>query len=594
MGAPDPSAAAQRPQEELFQAHIELLQFFSARRNAIVERIQVLLNAQRKPAQFLRDVPVLARHFEDCLFTLAGIAPDQSLLKRQLDEAHWASGFKPRETPGQPNDLIDAAELMSRAFRLWQHARWPGRHDRVRYAHTLLNLFLLRRLMLLCMRVWDGGSHGAVERLVQVQDVLDELWRNSPADQPVFVRDACWLFPLAQSPTTDELHGYFEVSERITETLPLKQRIEIHKASVRMAGGHLRSQLRHVSTQKGITLDANSLILSTRKSNALDLATLIQGLVPLLEAYELATDNGDAETRLDLADAICQGISPDPELFLNRIDLLRPYSMIEHLFVTTGDPAHVVYTQRGRRHLQLLQEYAARVGRVSKQLLDDCARFRPVAGTYSPYGVLYGFSSQLLEHMTLKATQADGVTRFSLEDVFVAGDADKLAWVSGWRKLPHVPREVAKLFDYPQRFAEDIFDRIERALHKRVHDGGAQAAVRSGRLFVVHEGDPPADSESSPIPELPVQYFVSSDAQVVAAHKAQACDEAQLLHSRTEGEFVVSYRTSGGWVAITKDVLTEVVGAGRDAMIVGLPREAAGVLRLMCPGLEASAQQPIE
>jgi hypothetical protein len=594
MGAPDQSAAAQRPGEELFQAHIELLQFFLARRDAIVERVQALLNAQRKPAQFLRDVPVLSRHFEDCLFTLAGVTPNQSLLKRQLEEAHWASGFKPRATPGQPNDLIEPAQLMSRAFLLWQHTRWPGRHDRARYAHTLLNVFLLRRLMLLCMRLWDAGSPRAVERLVQVQDVLDELWRTSPADQPVFVRDARWLFPLAQSPTTDELHGYFEVAERITATLPLKERIEIHKAGVRMAGGHLRSQLRHVSTQKGVTLDANSLILSTRKSNALDLATLMQGLVPLLEAYELAADGGDGETRLDLADAICQGFSPDPELFLNRLDLLGPYSMIEHLFVTTDDPAHAVYTPRGRRHVQLLHEYAARVGRVSKRLLDDCARFRPVAGTYSPYGVLYGFSSQLLEHMALKATQPDVVTRFSLEDVFVAGGADKLAWVSGWRKLPHVPRDVAKLYDYPQQFAEDLFDRIERALHKRVHEGGAQAAVRAGRLFIVGEDDLPADSESSPIAEVPVQYFVSSDAQVVAAHKAQAFDEAQLLHSRTEGEFVVSYQTSGGWVAITKDILTEVVGAGRDAMVVGLPREAAGVLRLMCPGLEASAQQPVE
>ena len=57
-----------------------------------------------------------------------------------------------------------------------------------------------------------------------------------------------------------------------------------------MAGGHLRSQLRHVSTQKSVSLDEHSLILSTRKSNALDLATLIQGLVPLLEAYERAAE----------------------------------------------------------------------------------------------------------------------------------------------------------------------------------------------------------------------------------------------------------------------------------------------------------------
>ncbi len=97
----------------------------------------------------------------------------------------------------------------------------------------------------------------------------------------MLVRDARWLIPLAQSPTTDELAGYFEVAKQIAETLSEEDRIEIHKAGVRMAGGHLRSQLRHVSMQKGVSLDENSLVLSTRKSNALDLALLIQGLVPL-------------------------------------------------------------------------------------------------------------------------------------------------------------------------------------------------------------------------------------------------------------------------------------------------------------------------
>jgi hypothetical protein len=71
--------------------------------------------------------------------------------------------------------------------------------------------------------------------------------------------------------------------------------------------------------------------------------------------------------------------------------------------------------------------------------------------------------------------------------------------------------------------------------------------------------------------DLPVQYFRSSDLQIVAAHKADFCDQTQLLRSRLEGEFVVSYKTSGGWVAITKDILTGVLGAGRDVKIVGLP-----------------------
>lgn len=553
-----------------FAAQVELLRLFLARRAELVERIAALLNAQRQPPHYLQDLALLSRELEDCFFTLPRLTAEQRALRGQLDEAHRASGFTPRRSPGMHNDLIDAAELMRRAFHMWQQTRWPGHHGRVGYAQTLFGLFVLRRSMQLSIRIWDSGEPS--ERLAQLQGVLDELARTTPSEQPVLVRDARWLFGLALSPTTDELHGYLEVAQRIAETLPAEDRLAIDGAGVRMAGGHLRSQLRHVSTQQGVPLDDRSLTLSTRRSNALDLATLLQSLVPQLAAYEHAA----GERRRELADAICQGISPDPELFVNRVDLLRPYSMLEHLFVATDGNGGAEYTPMGRRHLRLVDEYEALIGRVAPALHDDCAQFRPIPGSYSPYGALYGFSSQLLEHMALKASQPDAVARFGLEDVFVAGGADKLAWVGGWRKLPHVPRGVAKLFEYPQAFAEAVFARIERALRERVAAAGCGA--RRGRLFVG-----PAEGAAT-IAELPAAYRLSSDKRLVAAGEASAYDEAQLLHSRNEGELLVSYETSGGWCAITKDVLGDVVGAGRDARITDLPAAAASVLELTCPG----------
>jgi hypothetical protein len=184
---------------------------------------------------------------------------------------------------------------------------------------------------------------------------------------------------------------------------------------------------------------------------------------------------------------------------------------------------------------------------------------------------LYGFSTDLIEHMALKTVQPDAVKHFSLEDVFTGEEADtgKLAWVSGWRKLPHLSREVEKLFDYPQQFAEDIFDRIEQALRKRASDD-ADAPARTGRLFIVSEDA----ATASPIPDLPVRYIKSS-----------GDEQAQILSDRQEGRCVVSYKTAGGWVAITKEILTDVLGAGRDVKIVGLPATAAAVLKLMSPGL---------
>lgn len=559
-----------------FQAHVELLDFFLAHRDGIVERIQGLLNAQRKPIAYLQDVHMLSRQFEDCFFTGTGVTENQSHLRGQLEEAHWARGFKPRNSPGMYNDLIDPAEMMVRAFHLWRQTHWPGYSGRVRYAHTLFNLYLIRCLVLLSMRLWDTGPGNAGGRLSQLQTTLDHLWRITPPDQPVLVRDARWLIPVAQSPTTDELTGYFEVAEQIAGIQSEEDRIEIHKAAVRMAAGHLRSQLRHVSVQQGVSLDENSLVLNTRKSNALDIAILIQGLVPLLEKYELASHHGDDRRRIEFADAICQGISPDPELFLNHLDLLGPYSMIEHLFITTDPDGNVVYTAMGRRHMQLLEQYRTGISRLSKSLHEDCHNFRPVGGAYSPYGALYGYSSNLIEHMAFKALQPDDVTHFSLEDVFAGGETDKLAWVNGWRKLPHIKPEVAKLFEYPQQFAEDIFARIEQALRRRNSDGEPNG-VQTGRLFIL--------GGEAQVADLPVEYIRSSDKQIVGAQKAVFLDQKHLLHSRFEGEFLVSYQTSGGWAAITKDILTEVIGAGHDAKIVGLPAGAAGVLRLMCPNL---------
>ena len=594
--APEERPAGARPAQVPFQAHIELLQFFVAHRDEIVERIQGVLNSQRKPIEYLQDGALLFREFEDCFFTLTGVTHSQSRLRGQLEEAHWAGGFKPRELPGLHNGLVDPAEMMIRGFHMWRQTRWPGRNGRIRYAHTLFNLYLIRCLELLSMRVWDAarlaplargeaGSNSTGDRLAHVQGVLDQLWKTSPGDQPVLVRDARWLIQMAQSPATDDLSAYFEVAQDMVETLSNDDRIEIHKAGVRMAGGHLRSQIRYYSLKKGVSLDEKSLVLSTRTTNALDFALLIQDLVPLLEAYEGAWHRENGRKRLELADAICQGVSPDPELFLNRVELLGAYSMIEHLFITTGGEGHAAYSPMGRRHVALLHEYEARIDRVSKPLYDDCSRFRPVAGAYSPYGVLYGFSTDLLEHMALKTLQPDAAKHFGLEDVFVGGDSDKLAWVSGWRKLPHITPEMEKLFDYPQQFAEDIFDRIERALRTRVSDSESAAVVRTGRLFVLTEDHLQADATASLIPDLPVGYIRSSDPQVVAARKADAHDEAHLLSDRREGRCVLSYKTPGGWVDIAKAVLSEVLGAGRDVKLVGLPSATAGALKLMCRGL---------
>jgi len=570
-----------------FAANVELLEFFLAHRDAVVTKIQELLNAQYKPPRYREDRQQLARDFEDCFFALPDLGADRARLKGQLAAVHWARGFKPRDMREMPNDLLQPADLMTRAFVMWANTRWPSRKGRVRHAHILFDLYLVRRLALLAMRTWEAGSGSAAQRLSQAQRVLDTVWRATPADQPVLVRDVRWLIPVAMSPTTDDLAPYFEVAEEIGANFANDDRLTILSATVRIAGGHLRSYLQYYVVQKGRPLDDSGLVLLTRRSNALDFSLLIHGLVALLDAYERALESGDSEQRLQLADAICQGVSPDPDLFINRVDLLAAYTMVEQLFTTTDSQGHAAYTPLGLRHFQLLEEYTARIGRLAKPLYDDCRNFKPAEGAYSPYGVLYGVASNILEHIAFKALQRDDAAPFGLEDVFVAGGADKLAWVTGWRKLPHVDRRLQRLYAFPRELAEALFARVEHALRMRATDDEASAAARTGKLHVVAADDVAASSNAAAIADLPVRYVGSSDIRVVAAGKAKAWDNKQIAEARMEGHVAVSYETPGGWVAVSKDFLTEVLGAGRDVKLVGLPGAAAERLRLMCGAVVA-------
>ncbi|MES2604892.1 MAG: hypothetical protein V4603_08140 [Pseudomonadota bacterium] len=567
-----------------FASSVELLQVFITQRAAIVERVDQLLNCQKKPMEYQQDVLLLDQLFKDCFYAFPGITHEQARLRNQLEIAHWASGFKPRTNPG--NDIIDAVQLMVRGFHFWRQTRWPGQKGRVRYAHTLFTVYLVRCLALLNMRLWDAGTSGVSDRLAQVQGVLDQLWRSSPADQPVLVRDVRWLFPVAMSPTTDDLTGYFDIAAKIAETFSAEGQLETQKAAVQTGGGHLRSQLYHLSKQQGVPLDDHSLVLTTRVSNALDISLLMEGLVTLLQAYDGAIQRNDAQQRLTLAAAICEGLSPDPELFVNRLDLLGPYTMIEHLFITVDDAGHASYTPMGQRHLQLLHNYKELVVRLASALHEDCQHNRPQAGSYSPYGALYGFSSNLLELIAFKTLQLDAATHLSLEDVFAAGAADKVAWVNGWRNLPHIKPEVVKQFEYPAQFAEDIHARVERALQQRVSATEA-STVHTGRMFITSEGQVSVGSQAVDIAELSSHYVVSSDPQLVAANKAEPKDQEDLLYCRLEGEFLVSYPTPHGWAAITKDMLTEVVGNGHEVKLPAMPTAAQEVVALMCPELIA-------
>ena len=326
-----------------FADHLVLVDWFLGERETIVERIeQTLLNVRDKDTSRRRDRPFFERTFDACFFGLAGLPIELSRLKGQLAARHLADGFEPVASETAHVNELDPLELILRAYERWERHRWPGRSGRLAYAHTLYAVFMLRLLEALSLRIWDDDAGHAGDRLGDLQSRLDRL--NAPASPTVFVRHAGWLIQTAQGPLTRHLRPYFEIAERIDGSLGGAQRVAVHKAGARLAGGHLRSQLRYRMWQTGRPPDDPENLGFTRNSNALDSAILVRDLVPLLEAYQRASEEDD---RLDLADAIVQAVSADPELYLTRLDLLAPYVMVEDLFARDRGWGRPSYRQGG-------------------------------------------------------------------------------------------------------------------------------------------------------------------------------------------------------------------------------------------------------
>ena len=380
-----------------FSDHVALLDQFLTRRADIVERIEEgLLNVRDKDTARRRDRSFFDRTSNECFFEMTGLDPRFSRLKGQLAAAHLADGFEPIQLEGFSNEF-DPLDLIIRAYEYWETRRWPGKSGRLAYAQSIYSAFMLRQLESLSLRMWDDGDDRAGDRLQAIQNLLARL--NAAAVSQVHVRDVRWLVQTAQGPLTKYLEPYFRIATHISRSFTEPIRLGLHAAGAKLAGGHLRSQLRYRALEANRQIDDPVNLAIARNSNSMDGALLLRDLVPLLKAYERACAAHDAEARLEMADAILQGLSADPELFLVRLDLLGPLTMIEDLFVERGGDGRARYTQLGRTHLALLDQYRELIGRLAEFLKQDAAALAPSQDAYSPYGISYGFAAgPVVEH----------------------------------------------------------------------------------------------------------------------------------------------------------------------------------------------------
>jgi hypothetical protein len=505
----------------------------------------------------------------------AGFPGELSRLNQQLAASHLADGFEPIALEGSSHDF-NPLELASRAHQHWDRTRRPGRNVRLPYAERLYSVFILRQLERLSLRIWDEGNDGAADRLQQIQGLLDRL--NAAPSADAMIRDARWLIQTAQGPLTRRLDPYFKTAERIPASFTRSRRIEIHKAGARLTSGHLRSQLRHRAAETDRPADDPEVLATTRNSNSMDAALLVGDLVPLLEAYE-TTGGPDIDGRLDLADAILQGVSADPELLLTRLDLLTPCTMIETLFIEAGEGGRPRYTAMGSAHRHLLESYAALIGRNAGALREDARRLDPRDHPYSPLGIVYGFCADILSNMALDTLLSQPSFGLSLEDLLAGRGSleHKRTRVEAWKARQELPG-ARNPVDYSAAWAAQIFDRTMTALAVRAgnKDRANASSVPDARLFV------DAAPEGTPLAQ---EHCVTSDLQRAIATGATAFPRGQIVSDRNEGRFLASAEGDGKWFGISKVVLTACTSHGKNALMTGVPPSVVDVLHLTCPGL---------
>jgi hypothetical protein len=248
-----------------FPQHVSLLTTWLDRRTAIDGDIEKrLLNVQGKAASQSRDRTYVERVISSCFFDSPGLPHTLAQLRGQLVSAHVADGFEPVVLE-QRSHTLDPVGLIFRAYNDWDRHRWPGRNGRVAFAQTLYSIFILQQLEHLSLRIWDNGDANAGERLQDVQSLLSRL--NSDDHSNVLVRDARWLIQTAQGPLTRHLHPYFKIACHISSSLTDSDRLEVHKAGVKLTGGHLRSQLRYRAGETGRAVDDPEVLVNANTSS---------------------------------------------------------------------------------------------------------------------------------------------------------------------------------------------------------------------------------------------------------------------------------------------------------------------------------------
>jgi len=322
-------------------------------------------------------------------FRAPGVTIDLRNLVDDLDQATRREGFHVlHEWDGKAlrvvQDSIVVAVLDFVAAR-----RGSEGVDRVSLA-ILFEYYLVYLLALAAMRAWDTPDPPAT--LDRVTRTLRELQGPGSSGQR-FADDAEMLLLVATSHYEPEEHGYRLLLERV-RAMPREHRVNVAMQHAHAMGAHLRYAY-EITTAKSIA--------GTRDDNVADYPWLRWSLMTLLEEFErVAVDSGAAVARAQLAEALANGLLPDPAAFVGA----------DAAAIANGHPDT-------ERSVELFERHRS-------ALIEAFAPHRPLDRAYSPLSLFFNFSQNLLKGAVVDALVLGDAWNLSLNDMFTAlplGDA---------------------------------------------------------------------------------------------------------------------------------------------------------------------------
>lgn len=311
---------------------------------------------------------------------LAGIVTGLDRTTRELDGLHVLHDWDGKAGRVTSNSIsVDMVEFVAAARR-------DDAVDRTTLA-IAIDFHFLYVLALLAMRAWDTAEPG--HNLDRVSELLRELQGEQGSGQR-FADNAETLLLIGTSHYEPREEGYAKLLAR-ARALPDTNRTAMALTHAQAMGSHLRF---------GYEITYAQDIAAMRADNGADYPWLGFGLTWLMEAYARMHAAGDTGPARDLiVEGIINGLTPDPEAFLVR----PPASLAAH-------------SEEHARFGSLFDRYGA-------DLIQEFEPKRPREQGYSPVGLFFNFSQNVLKGFVADAMLRGTASPVGLNDLFT-GVAD--------------------------------------------------------------------------------------------------------------------------------------------------------------------------